>query len=85
MANIVITKTGDIMEAVYNDQAGKYEKFATNVVTDERVGLLVGDVGVETNLLCTQLMQYDYTMVDTIAGVSITSNAILYTELKNML
>lgn len=85
MANIVITKTGDIIEAVYNEQTAKYEKFATNVVTDERVGLLVGDVGVETNLLCTQLMQYDYNMVDTIGGVSITSNTILYTELKNML
>ena len=85
MANIVITKSGDVMEAVYNTRAGKYEKFATNVVTDERVGLLVGDVGVETNLLCTQIMQYDYTMVDTIGGVSITSNAILYAELKNML
>ena len=83
--DIVITKTGDIMNMVYNDSAGRFSEYSRNMTTGQYLAKLNNDMGIETDILCTSNMQYDHSMFTTIGGVNITTNTILFDELEKML
>jgi|TARA_Y100000310_G_C20495604_1_gene721376 hypothetical protein len=85
MAGIVVVKVGDLVCISYNDEATHYEKYTKNVVTREYLGLLLNDDGVYTNILNGEGDVYTHKSFDTIGGVKITSNSILFDELEKML
>ena len=85
MAKIVITKTGDLMEVVHGTQAARFDEYARNMQTGQYIAKLNNDEGIETDILCTANMQYNESMFDTIGGVSITTNQLLFDELVKML
>jgi hypothetical protein len=85
MANIVVTEVGDILSIEYNDQSRRFSRYARNMVTGSRLAELANDKGIETDILCLMDIQYQWTMFDTIGGVAITSNSVLFDELKKML
>jgi hypothetical protein len=85
MANIVVTKTGDILSIEYNDAARRFSRYARNLNTGSRLAELNHDKGIETDILCLMDIQYTHDMFDTIGGVNITSNTVLFDELKKML
>lgn len=79
----VITKNGDVMNIVYT--SGRFEEYSRNVVTGHSISLLKDDICVETTILCSDLKQYVHADFDTIAGVDITTNQILFDELEKLL
>lgn len=83
--SIVVTKQGDLLCVVYNGGSDKYLKYTKNMVTREFVGLLLDDEGVETDLLSNEEDTYIHGSFDTINGLSITTNEILFTELEKEL
>lgn len=89
MAGIVVTKTGDILAMVYDSPEGRFDEYARNMVTGHNIALLNDSAGVETTILCKREIIYTYGMFDTVdsgsGAVSITTNKILFDELKNML
>ena len=85
MANIVVTKSNDLMEVVHNDMAERFDEYARNMSTGQYIAKLNNDNGIETNILCTANMQYNESMFDTIGGVNITTNQLLFDELVKML
>ena len=90
MAKIVITESAGILDMVYNEEPGRFKKYSRNLSTGFNVALLQGsggnpDGGVETSILCQRIVMYSHEMFDTIAGVQITSNSVLFDELRKML
>ena len=81
----VITKVGDLLKIVYNGSHPLLMKYTKNVITNQEIGLIKMDKGIETTLLCDELTRYTHMMFDTINGVEITSNMILFNELEKML
>lgn len=82
---IVITKMGDLLKIVYNGGSNNLMKYTKNVVTNQELALLTQDKGIETTLLCDESRDYNHTMFDTIGGVDITTNMILFNELEKLL
>ena len=84
MARKVITKVGNVVEIVYNDDSSVYDKVALNVVTGNSVCFRSGNVGVDVNLRGTTEF-LDATGTDSVGGVPTTTNSLLYDNLKLML
>jgi hypothetical protein len=85
MAGIVVSKVGDLVRIFFNGESDQYEKYTKNVVTGEHLGLLLNDSGVDTNILNGEDDEYTYDKFDTVGGVDITDNNILFDELEKML
>lgn len=89
MANIVVTKDGELLKIVYNNAAGRFDEYSRNMRTGHNVALLTGHEGVETSILCKQEIIYTNDMFDTVdsgAGVvNIATNKSLYDELVKFL
>ena len=86
MTNIEITKLGDVIKIVYNDSETEFSKYSKNKATGNYVG--INNNGVETNMLCDQENEMNYTHSDftSIDGVTmINTNEILFTELEKLL
>lgn len=84
-SNIVITKVGDLVKIVYNGAHSMRMKYTKNIVTGQFVSLLKMDKGVETGVLCNDVDVYKHEMFNTIGGVMINTNAILFDELEKLL
>lgn len=84
MANIVITKTGDIVSTTYNDVICNYTESAVNVVTGFYVYKLTNG-GIESNILAPYIDIHVASEFDTIVGNTITTDSDLFTQLKALL
>ena len=85
MAGIVVTKVGDVINIVFNGESPRDKEYSHNVVTGAHLALLNNDLGIETDLLGDGEHQYDCSQFNTIGGVSITTEQILFDELEKML
>ena len=85
MAGIVVSKVGDLVCIFFNGESDHYEKYTKNIVTGEHLGLLLNDDGVDTNILNGEDDEYTHDKFDTVGGVDITDNNILFDELEKML
>ena len=85
MNAIVVTKVGDIINVVYNGDSDRFDEYSRNMATGQHLAKLANDNGVETNILCNAEMQYRHNQFNTIAGVAVSSNQILFDELEKLL
>ena len=85
MAKIVITESAGILNIIYNVQDGRFKEYSRNITTGHNIALLKNDLAVETSILCKSEQFYKHDMFDTIKGVNITSNQILFDELEKLL
>jgi hypothetical protein len=84
-SSLVIIKEGDLIKITYNGGHDTIMKYTKNVITDQEVSLLKMDKGVDTTLLCDESTRYNFSMFNTIGGIDITSNMILFNKLEEML
>ena len=78
---VPITKDGDKLCIEYNGGSHRFVKYTRNMVTREHVGLLLNGK-VITNLLYDEDDIYDHSQFDTINGINIISNTILFDQLE---
>ena len=84
--DIIVIRVGDVLKVTYGATGSNVlMKYSKNLVTGQAVALLKGDKGVETNLLCDTDMIYVHSKFNTIEGVLISTNSILFDKLEEML
>ena len=83
--NIIVTKVGDILSVEYNGESPRFDEYARNMATGHKIARLANDNGVETSMMCNSDIQYHHDMFDTVGGVAVTTNQLLFDELKKML
>ena len=85
MANVVVVKSGDVVEVVSNDILTHYSKISQNMVTGLWVGLRADNSCIDGNLILLNKIAYKVEDIDSINGISITTIDLLYSGVKSLL
>lgn len=85
MAYIVITSDADFINVEFNEAANEWDKAKIRRAEARSVCLIKGDRGVEVIWSNGGVFLLHYSYVDSIDEVEITSNTVLFTELKKIM